>query len=82
MATDDVKLLTEYDEWKAERKRSANDLSPEAFFIDRAKEQALAKLIKIDELMDAYYGAGWGTTEEYEIACTILHDQISETLDE
>lgn len=49
---EDIKLLDEYNSWVAERKRSANDLTPEAFMVDRAKQDALSKLVTIDGLLD------------------------------
>jgi hypothetical protein len=55
MSTDDVALLTEYDEWKATKRVQRDDLSPEAFLIDRAKDQALQKLIKISDTLEEFY---------------------------
>lgn len=52
MATDDIELLKEYDAWKAQRKIDKGDLSPEAFYLDRARDQALQKLINISDLID------------------------------
>lgn len=47
----DVTTLHEYDNWKAEKRFTAEDYSPEAFLLDRAKSVAIEKLIAIDELV-------------------------------
>ena len=47
----DVNMLHEYDNWKAEKRFTAEDYSPEAFLLDRAKSVAIEKLIAIDELV-------------------------------
>lgn len=78
---DQIKFLEEYDLWKTEKRQSANDISPEAFLIDRAKVQALEKLIKIADLMDEFYGSDWEPGDAYEVACTRLHDGIQDVLD-
>jgi len=49
----DVKLIEEYNAWVAERKRLATDLTPEAFLVERAKGDAMSKLIEIDALLTA-----------------------------
>jgi hypothetical protein len=82
VSAEQVAFLTEYDQWKSEKRVSRDDLSPEAFLIDRAKVQALEKLIKISDLMNEFYEADWDTTEEYEAQCTKLHDAISEVLED
>lgn len=82
MSTDDIALLTEYDEWKATKRVQRDDLSPEAFFIDRAKEQALQKLIKIADLMDQFYDKDWDDDYSYERGATALHNDISEVINE
>jgi hypothetical protein len=64
MSDEQVQFLTEYDEWKANKRVSRDDLSPEAFLIDRAKEQALQKLIKIDELMEKFWEMYPGEDED------------------
>lgn len=81
MSAEQVEFLTEYDEWKATKKVQRDDLSPEAFLIDRAKDQALQKLVKIAELMNEFYDAEWGDSEQYDMLSTKLHDDISEVLE-
>lgn len=76
-----VEFLKEYDEWKSEKSLGL-ELSPDAFIIDRAKTRALEKLIKIDELMNAFYETDWETPEDYEMASTRLHDLITEVLED
>lgn len=44
-------LLTEFMSWQGERRVAGTDLSPEAFLIDRAKEQSLQQLIRVEELV-------------------------------
>lgn len=46
---DPQEMLDEFVQWQAEKKISGNDLSPQAFLIDRAKEQALQALVEIQE---------------------------------
>lgn len=48
----DLDTLNEYNVWVLEQKRK--DTSPEAFLIDRAKEQALDRLIEIENELDAF----------------------------
>jgi hypothetical protein len=81
VSAEQIEFLTEYDQWKVERRAASSDLSPEAFLIDRAKEQALEKLIKIADLMDTFYKSNWDDDDGYEIACTKLHDGIQEVLE-
>jgi len=59
---DAEELLTEFMQWQAEKKVSGNDLSPQAFLIDRAKTQALDMLIRIDAEIDA-----WEELEDYAV---------------
>lgn len=57
---DELEFLQEYQAWVAERKIKP-DTSPEAFLIDRAKEQALEKLIQIRDIIEDT--RGWGEAE-------------------
>jgi len=59
---DAEELLTEFMQWQAEKKVSGNDLSPQAFLIDRAKTQALDTLIRIDAEINA-----WEELEDYAV---------------
>lgn len=47
----DVNMLHDYDNWRAEKRFTSEDYSPEAFLLDRAKAVAIEKLIAIDELV-------------------------------
>ena len=49
---DPVELVEDYLAWKGEWGRASKDFSPENWNIQRAKEQALEKLIKISDLME------------------------------
>lgn len=50
----EIEFLKEYNDWVREQKAKGVDISPDAFMLDRAKEQALEKLIKIDEYIEAH----------------------------
>lgn len=58
-----VEILNEYKEWEAEQKISHLDTSPERFYLERAKDQALSALIRIGEIID---GVDWN--DEYSDA--------------
>lgn len=45
---DDAQLIAEYNAWISERRRLASDLTPESFLVDRAKGDAMEKLIAVD----------------------------------
>ncbi len=47
----EIEFLKNYNAWVMEQKAKGVDVSPEAYMLDRAKEQALEKLIKIDEMI-------------------------------
>lgn len=54
MSDDHVEFLKEYNAWIEQRKRASRDLSPEAFIVDRAKDEALDRLINIEEALDGF----------------------------
>lgn len=65
MAEDHVEFLKEYNEWIAQRKLSAKDLSPEAFLIDRAKDEALDRIIEVEMLLDAFESVDWADEKDW-----------------
>lgn len=65
MSAEQIEFLTEYDEWKAVKKVQRDDLSPEAFLIDRAKDQALQKLITIAEHLEVFNNTEFQTDAAY-----------------
>lgn len=82
MASDDLELLNEYGAWVAERKRDAADTSPEKFFLERAKEQAIEKLITIDELLNEWADLDENTSEQMLTEALILIGKISKVVQE
>ena len=76
----EIENLKKYNEWVMEQKLKGVDVSPEAYMLDVAKEQALEKLIKIASPMEEFYETPWETPEDYEAASTTLHDEISTVL--
>lgn len=82
MTTEQIEFLTEYDQWKAERRVALGDLSPEAFLIDRAKEQALQKLIKISELMEEFYSLDDVDDEEFSDQMSHLIGGIAQVIED
>lgn len=47
----EIENLKKYNEWVMEQKAKGVDVSPEAYMLDVAKEQALAKLIQVDAML-------------------------------
>ena len=47
----EIENLKKYNEWVMEQKAKVVDVSPEAYMLDVAKEQALAKLIQVDAML-------------------------------
>lgn len=47
----EIENLKKYNEWVMEQKAKGVDVSPEAYMLDVAKEQALAKLIQVDVML-------------------------------
>ena len=47
----EIESLQQYNEWVMEQKAKGVDVSPEAYMLDVAKEQALAKLIQVDAML-------------------------------
>ena len=47
----EIENLKKYNEWVMEQKAKGVDVSPEAYMLDIAKEQALAKLIQVDAML-------------------------------
>ena len=47
----EIESLKKYNEWVMEQKSKGVDVSPEAYMLDVAKEQALAKLIQVDAML-------------------------------
>lgn len=47
----EIESLKKYNEWVMEQKAKGVDVSPEAYMLDIAKEQALAKLIQVDAML-------------------------------
>lgn len=47
----EIESLKKYNEWVMEQKAKGVDVSPEAYMLDVAKEQALAKLIQVDAML-------------------------------
>ena len=44
----EIEFLKNYNAWVMEQKAKGVDVSPEAYMLDHAKEQALKKLITVD----------------------------------
>ena len=47
----EIESLKKYNEWVMEQKAKGVDVSHEAYMLDVAKEQALAKLIQVDAML-------------------------------
>lgn len=47
----DIEFLRAYNEWVFELKSKGLDVSPEAYMLDKAKNEALSKLITVDEML-------------------------------
>ena len=47
----EIEFLKSYNAWVMEQKAKGVDVSPEAYMLDHAKEQALKKLITVDEML-------------------------------
>lgn len=70
----DVNMLHEYDNWKAEKRFTAEDYSPEAFLLDRAKTVAIEKLIRIDELVSDELEGGALQADNLAYANDLIED--------
>lgn len=49
---EEIKLIDEYNAWVLERKRNAGDTTPGAFMVERAKDQAMTKLIRVQDYIN------------------------------
>lgn len=78
MAEDQIEFLKEYNEWIEQRKRISRDLTPEAFLVDRAKDEALDRLIEIEELLERYteYSSWAGEDQEWINKCDDMLTEI------
>lgn len=72
---DDQALLTEYNQWVIEQKYD-NATSPEKFLIDRAKTQALDRLIEIQEIIERFKDAD----TEGMVAAYLLIEEVMDGL--
>ncbi len=70
----DLELLNEYNQWVIEQKYD-NATSPEKFLIDRAKTQALDRLIEIQEIIEGL------DSQADESDKAIAYRQIVEVMD-
>lgn len=46
-------LLDEYNNWSLMKRATADDITPSTFLVERAKEQALKRLIEASEFLDS-----------------------------
>lgn len=69
----EIELLSEYAKWHTEKRMTANDYSAEAFLIDRAKENALEKLIKIADFFENVLA---GVSEDHRSVYLSTHYDI------
>lgn len=53
-AQEDINLLEDYNRWVGEKKMSVKDFSPEAYVIDKAKEQAFEELEALTKRVHFY----------------------------
>lgn len=62
---EEAQRLAKYNTWVATKKATAMDVSPEAYVLDKAKEEAFERVVKaVDYLESINDPDDWDTTEE------------------
>lgn len=64
----EIESLKAYNNWVMEQKAKGVDVTPEAYMLDKAKTDALEKLIKVDEMIAALPEDLWADLNIREIA--------------
>lgn len=65
-------LLTEYVQWKVKKGMESKDFSPSAFLVDRAKEDALQKIVAISEAIEDAESVSYADIAASELGTEIL----------
>ena len=64
----EIEFLKNYNAWVMEQKAKGVDVTPEAYMLDKAKTDALEKLIKVDEMIAALPEELWEDLKIREIS--------------